>query len=453
MSLFGRFFRSWSSDRLLGRVVRNSGYLFASNGISAVLSIITANLLGVEQFGALGIIISFVSSINGLLSFRMADVVVRYLGEYTTLGELDKAGALVKAAILVEGCTSITAYGVLALAAPLGARYIAHDPSTTPLFFLFGISILGMLATETATGVLQVGDHFRSQSLINLLQSLVTAAVIVYAYITGAGMMAVMVAYLSGKLVSGIGPMILAWRALKRMLGPHWWKAPLSVLPSWRELGRFAVSTNLSGTINKVVRDSELLWVGWLFGTSPAGYFKTALAVLNLMIMPINPFISTTYPEITRAITRKAWATLRQLLRRVSLIAGSWTVLIALGLAAFGRQMFFTAWIPWNGSLHAIYKEEYLPALPLLIILMAGYGLANSLYWNRSLLLAFNQPGLPLRVAFWGMVIKVTLTIVLVPRLGYQWEAVLLSVYLAVTVGILAWRGLSLIRSEERNTP
>jgi O-antigen/teichoic acid export membrane protein len=310
-----------------------------------------------------------------------------------------------------------------------------------------------MLATETATGVLQVGDHFRSQSLINLIQSLVTAAIIFYAYFSGAGMMTVLVAYLAGKLVAGIGPMILARRALKRMLGPRWWQAPLSVLPSWRELGRFAISTNLSGTINMVVRDSELLWVGWLFGTGAAGYFKTALAVLNLMIMPINPFINTTYPEITRAITRKAWVTLKRLLRRVSLIAGSWTVMIALALAAFGRQLFFTAWIPWNGSLHAIYKEEYLPALPLLIILMAGYGLANSLYWNRSLLLAFNQPGLPLRVAFWGMVIKVTLTVLLVPRLGYQWEAVLLSLYLLITVGILAWRGLSLIRREERTAP
>jgi hypothetical protein len=38
--------RNWRQDRLLSRVLRNSSYLFASNAIGAVLSIVTANLLG-----------------------------------------------------------------------------------------------------------------------------------------------------------------------------------------------------------------------------------------------------------------------------------------------------------------------------------------------------------------------------------------------------------------------
>lgn len=449
MSFFSRLFHSWSADRLLGRIVKNSGLLFTSNAISAVLSIVTANLLGVEQFGALGIVISFVSSINRLLSFRMADVVVRYMGEYVTRGELKKAGALVKAAGLMEAATSVIAYLVLALAAPLGARYIAHDPASTPLFFLFGISILGMLATETATGVLQVGNRFRGQSVINLLQSLVTAAIILYAYFAQAGILVVLMAYLAGKLVAGLGPMLLAIRNLNQTLGKGWWQASFRLLPPFKELARFAISTNLSGTINMVVRDSELLWVGWLFNTQAAGYYKTALAVINLMIMPINPFISTTYPEIIRSITQKAWPRLRQLLRRVTLIAGGWTLAVGIGLILLGRQLFFTAWIPWNGELHAIYKPEFLPALPLLIILLAGFGLANSLYWNRSLLLAFGMPDYPLKVAFWATLVKVALTVSVVPILGYQWEAVLLSLYLCVTVIILAWKGLSEIKLKE----
>ena len=453
MNRIQRLFHSWSTDQLIGRIVKNSGLLFTSNAIGAILSIATANLLGVEQFGALGIVLSFVSNINRLLSFRMGDVVVRYMGEYVTRGELDKAGAMVKAAGLMEGATSLVAYGVLAILAPFGAKYIAHDPGSTPLFYLFGISIIGMLATETATGVLQVGNRFRSQSVINLIQSLVTAGVIVYAYISRAGIMTVMFAYLAGKLVAGIGPMLAAWRNLNETLGRGWWKASLKLLPPFKELAKFAVSTNLSGTINMVVRDSELLWVGWLFNAQAAGYYKTALAVINLMIMPINPFISTTYPEIIRSITQKAWGTLRRLLRRVSLIAGGWTIAVGAGLLLIGRQVLFTPWIPWKGELHAVYKPEFLPALPLIIILLLGYGLANSLYWNRSLLLAFGQADYPLKVAFWATLIKVALTILVVPRLGYPWEAVLLSIYLAITVAILAWKGLLEIKKAESEIP
>ncbi|MEM5774882.1 MAG: hypothetical protein AAGU05_07750, partial [Anaerolineaceae bacterium] len=60
--------QSWTQDHLLRRVVRNSTYLFASNVISAILSIVTANLLGVAVFGTLGIITGFVANINRLLS-------------------------------------------------------------------------------------------------------------------------------------------------------------------------------------------------------------------------------------------------------------------------------------------------------------------------------------------------------------------------------------------------
>ncbi len=449
--MYSRLFQSWSKDRLLGRIVKNSGLLFTSNAISAVLSILTANLLGVENFGVLGIIITFVSSVNRLFSFRMGDVVVRYFGEYIANSDFEKAGAVIKAAGLMEAVTSMTAYLILAITAPIAANFIAHDPSATPLFFIYGISILGMMTTETATGILQVGNHYRSQSVINLIQSLVTAAVLVYAFVTHDGILVVLVAYLAGKLVAGVGPIWMALVRLNEMVGKSWWKSSLKSLPPFKELAKFAISTNLSGTINMIVRDSEVLWIGWLFNSQVAGYYKTALAVINLMIMPINPFISTTYPEIIKAITQKTWASLKTLLRRVSLIAGGWTIAVSVFLVLFGKQIFFTPWIPWKGQLHAIYKPEFLPALPILIILVAGYGVANSLYWNRSLLLAFGMPDYPLKIAFWATLVKVILTVTIVPILGYRWEAVLLSLYLAITVGLMAVRGLKSIKLAEED--
>ncbi len=441
---------AWRKDQVLGRVVRNSGFLFASNVISAILSIVTANLLGVGQFGALGIIMSFVSNVNRLLSFRMGDFVVRYVGDAITQGENQKAAALVKVAGLTETITSLIAYLVLIILAPLGARYIVHDSGVVPLIYLYGISILGMFATETATGVLQVDNRYRVQSRINFLQALVTALVIVYAAITRSGIWVVAIAYLAGKLIAGIAPIIEAGKSLNQILGAGWWKAPLSLLPDKRELVKFGLSTNFSGTINMVVRDSELLWVGWLFNAEVAGYFKTALAVINLVIMPINPFIATTYPEITKAISLKLWKELKVLLRRVTIIAGGWTVAVAIGLLALGRQVLFSDWIPWKGHLTHIYKPEYLPSLELILILLVGYGIANTFYWNRSLLLGFGRAEFPLQASFWGMIIKVILTVTLVPRFGYPFEAWLLSLYLGGTVLVILWEGWRSVRKVER---
>lgn len=446
--------RDLTGDRLLRRVVRNSSYLFASNAISAVLSIVTANLLGVRSFGALEVATVFTSNVNRLLSFRMGETVVRYAGEALEQRDLERAAAVVKAAGFIEGVTSLAAYGVLALLAPLGARYLAHDPSLTPLFLIYGLSILANLTTETATGVLQLTGHFRTQALVTLLQSVVTAVLLGLAMLRGGTneqlLWGVAGAYLGGKVVAGLGPIAAALYWLPRALGPAWAAARMSLLPPWRELARFGISTNLSATINVLARDSESLWVGLFFNTTVVGYYKTARALINLIVMPITPFIGTTYPEITRAIAARAWERLSGLLRRVTLIAAGWTGAVAFGLLLLGQPLLFTG-VTLFGRTWSLYKAEYLPAFPILLVLLVGYGAANILFWNRPLLLAQGLADTALKISFWAMLVKTGLTLLLLPRFGYLTEAWLLSGYFIASVGSMVWVGLTRLRASQQN--
>lgn len=446
--------RTWAQDWLLRRVVRNSTYLFISNVISAVLSIVTANLLGVVGFGMLGIVTSFVANINRLFSFRMGDVVVRYVGAYLASPEASeeqkqRAAAVIKAAALLETVTSLVAFGVLVLVAPLAAQWIAKDEGVAWMFVLYGVSIVANFASETATGVLQVTNHFRSQAILNAVQSVVAALLIVWASIADAGLLGVLGAYLVGKLLLGLGPIVLALRVLPRALGRGWLRAPFSLLPPLRELTGFAISTNLSGTINVVARDSEVLWVGFLFSPLEAGYFKTALAIVNLAIMPINPFIGATYPEMARCVAEQQFARLRLLLRRVSLIAGSWTVSVMVGLLLFGQTVLFHPWI-LAGRSFQVYDAAFAPALTLTLILLIGFGTANTLFWNRPLLLVQNKAGVALRVAFYSMMAKTFLTATLVPLFGYRMEAFAMAGYFVVSVGVMVWLGLREVGRQER---
>jgi O-antigen/teichoic acid export membrane protein len=441
--------RSFFYDRLLRRVLRNSTYLFASNAISAVMGIVTANLLGVSVFGAWGIINGFVSNVNRLFSFRMGDVVVRYMGEALEKGEKERAGAVVKAAALTEALTSLAAFGVLALLAPIGALYFTKDSSLQPLFLLYGTSILANLIYETSTGVLQVTGHFRSQALINLLQSLLVAGLIVWAALTQRGLVEVLLAYLAGKVIIGMGPALVALYWLPRNLGRDWWKASFSFLPPWRELVRFALSTNFSATINLIARDSEVPWVGLFFDTTVAGYYKTALQLITLVITPVNPLISTTYPEIMRAWASRRFSDLKYLLRRVSLVAGAWTGAVGLGLLVLGQQLLFSPVTVFGHTFH-IYKSQYLPAYPILLWLLVGYGLANILFWSRPLLLSQGLADYALKVSFWAMLAKLLLGILILPHSSYLVEAGLLSGYFAVSVYFMVRRGLSGVSREER---
>lgn len=443
--------QSWTRDRLLARVVRNSSYLFASYAIGAVLTIVTARLLGAAEFGILGTVTVLVTNINRLFSFRMGETVVKYMGDALARDDQQRAAAVVKMAFLTEACTSIIAYGVLALVTPLGVRYFTKETGSASLFLIYGLSILTNGLSEASLGVLQVTNHYRSQALINLVQTILVAILLGLAAVYQANLMTVLEIYLIGKAILGIGPALVAFYWIPRVLGKDWLRAPLSFLPPIRELARFSVSTNLNGSVTMLARDSELPIINFFFGPSAAGYYKIALALINLIVQPINPFISTTYPEITRTFANHEWPRLKKLLQRVSMIAAAWTGAVAIGLALFGRPLLFQSWTFFGLTVDLL--SEYAPAYPVVMILLVGYGAANILFWNRPLLLAQGQAGFPLKVSFWALLVKLLLTIVLFPSTSYWVAAALLSGYLLVTVTVTAVRGLQGISQIQRPLP
>jgi O-antigen/teichoic acid export membrane protein len=198
------------------------------------------------------------------------------------------------------------------------------------------------------------------------------------------------------------------------------------------------ISTNLNGTVNLLVRDNIPLYIGYLLTATEVGYFKFALTLINLIRLPIEPFIWPTYAEITRTIAQKQWDATRKLLRQVSSIAGIWTLLTGGGLILLGWWL-----IP------LIFGVEYAPSYPAAVILMVGYGIANILNWNRPLLLALGQPRYPLFVSAFVGAIELVLFFWLVPQTNYLVASAIFSTYLAVSVLWMVWRGLKLIKQEE----
>jgi O-antigen/teichoic acid export membrane protein len=209
--------RSWWHDRLLRGVIKNSSYLFSSNGLSAGLSfiqgILATRLLGVDGYGLVsGTIIVFVSNINTLLSFRMSESVVRYTAEPLKEGHKDQAAAVVKTAGLLEASSSVLAYIVLLLLAPLAGVVFGKDSATTSLFVFYGSVLLVNMVFETSTGVLRAARRFDRIAQVNLGQSLLTFALIAWAFWSGGTEKQVLGAYLAGKTFSGVFLLIFAAR-------------------------------------------------------------------------------------------------------------------------------------------------------------------------------------------------------------------------------------------------
>ncbi|MBM3137117.1 MAG: hypothetical protein FJZ98_02895 [Chloroflexi bacterium] len=441
MKFVASLWTTFKNDKLLLKVVRNSSYLLSSNvigmGLSVVQSVLAGRLLGVAGFGVIGTITAFASTLNRLFSFRMNELVVKYFGEAETKGESERAQAVIKAAALGEIFSALLSFGVIILAAPYAAANLADDPSTARLFIIYGTIVLANFATETSTGILQVTNKFKNQAILNLISTVMTASIITWAFFAKRGLMEVMAGYLVGKFLLGLGTTYLGWREIQKKFGHGWMRVPLSHLPPLKELFGFAFSTNISSTIIMLVRDNEALWIAWLLSPLAVGYAKTALAIINLVQVPITPFISTTYPEINTAVTHKDWTLLRRLLKRVTLISGTWTLGTSVGLVLFGRWLL------------SFYGADFQPAYVPMLLFLAGLGFANIFFWNRPLLLSLGLPMVPYKISLWSGIAKVGLAILLVPRLGLNFEAILLSLFFIVSVTLIIGRGFREIRKIE----
>ena len=435
--IFSTWYRSLLNNPLTRRIIRNSGYLFSATGISAFISmlqsILAGRLLGVAGFGILGVITMFASVINRFASFRMGELVIKYVGYYTETGDRERAAAIYKAAALVEMLASLVAFGLIWLLAPLGARYLAKDPNATGWFVIYGLIVLANLISESSTGLLQLFDRYRRMAALNVVQSLFTLAIIALAYLTGGGLLHILLAYLGGKAIGALGLTLAALLEATRRWGTGWWRVSISLLrPQVRELARFAVSTNISASLSLINKDSELLWVSFFRNPLETGYYKTALAIVNLAQLPVSPLPQATYPELSRQAAHKDWAGMRHLLRQGSLLAGGFTLLVTLGLILLGKPLILL-----------LYKKpEFLPAYPALLILLAGFLVANTFYWNRSALLAIGLPDFPAKVNLVLAALKVIGVLLLVPIYGYLASAALLagSYLLGVTVSVIRFR-------------
>ena len=442
MSFFQRIKTSLLDDPLFSRVLKSSLHLFSSNTISIGLGIVEAalvyRLLGPTDAGLIGVIVSYASTINSLFSFRMSELVVRYGGAYLEKDEKDKASALIKGAGLVEGTVSVLAFIVVLATADLAEQHLSKTPNTAYLFMIFALGLLANFNAETSIGILQITNKIKLQGTINLIQSVITLLVVVVAFIWHGGLGMVLLAQLLGKSIIGLGLFIAAQIQLHQRLNRGWWRTPIATLGSMRELVHFAISSNISATIIKIFRESEPVWIGYFLSTTAVGYYGVAYKLVSFLAIPADPLIATTFPEINRLSTQKAWQRLKDFLRKVTTFAFVYNIALALGFIVFGH------WI-----ITLISDARYLPAYPALIALVIGLTFNYTLFWNRPLLLSMGLPTYPIYVTLIVGLIKIGLAFLIVPRYGIVAAGALLSFYYIASVGIMAWRGVREIQHQE----
>jgi O-antigen/teichoic acid export membrane protein len=174
----------WVADSLRGRFARGAVWSLVgaviSQGSNLAASVITARLLGREQFGEYGMIQSTVGMLGVFAGLGLGVTATKYVAEFRTL-DPERAGR-----IIALGCAvAIVAGGLLALCvlgyAPVLAAKTLNAPALAVELRIASVLLFFNALNGAQTGALAGFEAFRAIARINLVRGLIAFPVTVAA--------------------------------------------------------------------------------------------------------------------------------------------------------------------------------------------------------------------------------------------------------------------------------
>lgn len=421
----------------LQRIVKNSSYMMSSATITAGLgfiqTIVITRTLGPIGVGVWGVIKNFPTLFNRITSIRINEMVVKYISDFQENGEIEKAKATFRLSALMEGIGVSIAFILLVISARVSTNVFVEDQSLIALnltmndirnlLILYGVHLLFNIFYNSSRGLIQVFNKFRDEAVLTVVQGVMTFVFIMIAFLLHGGLVGFVIAYLMSKAVLGFGIMAIGMMAARNVWGKGWLFGTLEPIHAeLKEMLSFTFSTFFSSKITLIAKDSEIYWVSALLGNEVGGYYTTALSLISYTQILMNPLAGTTYPELSKEVAKENWQEVKTILKRSTRIVGYYVGIGMIGALIFGRL-----------GIRLMYDVEFLPAYPIVLILLLGYFFMNLFYWNRVALLALKRPIYPTVINFIAMLVKVMLLVNFVPPLGELFMAAVLSGYIIIT--------------------
>ena len=326
----------------LQTVANNLGWLLASNGLTALLSLIYVGIatrtLGVKDFGRFALITGAAQTLVTLVSFETWKIVVQYGVGHQARGDEKALWRIEKAAATLELASMLIGLLCLALLFGLSRQPFGLKDEAYPYAYLYAATLLVTLRS-TPTGILRLHDRFHHAAFADSVQPIGRLLGALWALFYWPSVSGFLIGYAAAELVTACVYWVLVARLpdLRAMLRtPLRWRALRAENPN---LLNVMASSNVQPTLTLASRQLPLLLVGGFAGPTAAGAFRLALQLSNALSKLATLLTRAAFPELVRSIRGVTGSALGRLIGRImlgSLIGG--LVVMAL-VALLGKQL------------------------------------------------------------------------------------------------------------------
>jgi O-antigen/teichoic acid export membrane protein len=407
---------------MLKRVLRNFGVVIRGRGIAGVFSVLAtgmmANALSATEFGLVILLHTYIMVVRGALNFRTFEAVVRFGIPLHESGNEEGFRALLRSTMMIDLTSALVAALVGIAAAPLAGRFLHWDPQMVTWASLYSLFILST-ANGTPNGILRVYDRFDALGVQFTVAPALRFVMVAVAWALDAPMVVFLVMWGSAfaighlyMLVRGLLELRLhVTRSLWSGFHPGELKKP--VKDFWNFVGVVYWQTN----IDLLPKHVSVLLAGSLLGPAAAGLFRLAREFSTVLTQPAVTLREVLFPDLTRSFHAEDGG-IHSVPFKTAVIAGVAGLAIVFFAMAFGATIL------------GVVGKEYIPAAPLLSMLLLAATFDLSAASFRAAAYAMGKAGTVLRIHILSIISYVALFFILTPLTGLTgpgWAAILAS--------------------------
>lgn len=376
---------SWFNDSAMRSIVRNTSFLGLSKGTAALATLavlaLAARDLGPTGVGLLLLIHSYAMAASSLTHFQSWQVIVRFGSRPLVEGNSQPFRQAVSFAL---GLDILTGFGGMLLAMallPLLAGWFGIPPELRNAAMLYCL-LIPTMASGAAIGVLRALDRFDLISFQSPIDAFTRLALVAVAFFLDLPVVAYLAIWAFTDFLGDLYLWFVAIRELRRRDLLHGIRPTLhshSLDGGWR----FALTVNLTASVNSSWGSVGRLLIGGLLSPAATGLYRVATSLIDAVQGPIDLLGKAVHPELMRLdpLTARPW----KLMLRVMVLATGVALLAWVLIQLFGEEL-----------LTLLFGAEYRPAAPLLAVLIALPVIATISFPMPAMFYSLGRPGGPL---------------------------------------------------------
>jgi O-antigen/teichoic acid export membrane protein len=352
------------------RFRRNLSISVMGSGLSLAIKLgqtaLLTRLLRIEDYGRVLIVLNLFVFLDSFLGLRVSDVMFRFFAPLKEQKDVPALKGLMLLCLGISLVSGLLIYGGVVALSPWLADRLYPNLALTPLFNIYGCTVLVSALSGVYEPILRVHDRFASIVAPQVLGSLITFALLCIYFATNVSsingeydLQIIIATFAVGALVQTLPPLVQALRLVRPLLsGVKATEAVQALARYRRDLVGCFVHSNLSGYLRLAISPGDVFLLGLFSSPSQLALYGLArqlTAPLALLQTNIQTAIT---PEITSLVAKRKFAQLKRLVARYL-----WSILVLSSVLLAG------ALVLGHFLILRLGQPEYLPALPVFYVL------------------------------------------------------------------------------------